>query len=320
MATPHVVGVVSLMLSVNPSLTPAQVTTMLQSTATPFPAGSTLHDVAVRRRHRQRRGGGRGGERRRRRRQARRVRQDLARESGLDRRHVGDACSGARAPDAASYSYCVDTVNDDAVRRLLAERRRQRRPRRVSGLAPGTNYYWQVQATNAAGDTVANGGAWWTFATQAGATPPAAFSKTSPANGARNQGSPSRSGGRRARARPGTSGASRRSAARARSERRADAGGGDGSRRGRRTTGRCTPSTAPARPTPTAAPGGASGRSSVSVRTGGARLRGEASASPGASARASARSRRSACSPWCRRSTSRPSPSRSTGRPRRPRA
>ena len=41
MATPHVVGVVSLMLSVNPSLTPAQVTTMLQATATPFPAGST---------------------------------------------------------------------------------------------------------------------------------------------------------------------------------------------------------------------------------------------------------------------------------------
>ena len=41
MATPHVVGVVSLMLSVNPSLTPAQVTSMLQSTATPFPAGST---------------------------------------------------------------------------------------------------------------------------------------------------------------------------------------------------------------------------------------------------------------------------------------
>ena len=41
MATPHVVGVVSLMLSVNPSLTPAQVTSMLQATATPFPAGST---------------------------------------------------------------------------------------------------------------------------------------------------------------------------------------------------------------------------------------------------------------------------------------
>ena len=40
MATPHVVGVVSLMLSVNPSLTPAQVASMLQATVTPFPAGS----------------------------------------------------------------------------------------------------------------------------------------------------------------------------------------------------------------------------------------------------------------------------------------
>ena len=41
MATPHVVGVVSLMLSVNPSLTPAQVVSMLQATATPFPAGGS---------------------------------------------------------------------------------------------------------------------------------------------------------------------------------------------------------------------------------------------------------------------------------------
>jgi len=38
MATPHVVGVVALMLSVQPSLTPTQVTTILQSTARPFPA------------------------------------------------------------------------------------------------------------------------------------------------------------------------------------------------------------------------------------------------------------------------------------------
>jgi serine protease len=40
MAAPHVTGIVSLMLSVNPSLTPAQVLNILQSTATPFPAGS----------------------------------------------------------------------------------------------------------------------------------------------------------------------------------------------------------------------------------------------------------------------------------------
>jgi serine protease len=40
MAAPHVTGVVSLLLSVNPSLTPAQVVGALKATARPFPAGS----------------------------------------------------------------------------------------------------------------------------------------------------------------------------------------------------------------------------------------------------------------------------------------
>ena len=46
MATPHVVGVVSLMLSANPGLTPAQVTSMLQATATKFPAGDEQQAIA----------------------------------------------------------------------------------------------------------------------------------------------------------------------------------------------------------------------------------------------------------------------------------
>jgi len=41
MATPHVTGVISLMFSVDPSLTPAQVLSILQSTARPFPSGSS---------------------------------------------------------------------------------------------------------------------------------------------------------------------------------------------------------------------------------------------------------------------------------------
>ena len=40
MATPHVAGVVSLMLSQNPALTPAQVKTRLQATARAFPTGT----------------------------------------------------------------------------------------------------------------------------------------------------------------------------------------------------------------------------------------------------------------------------------------
>jgi hypothetical protein len=40
MASPHVAGVIALMLSVKPSLTPAQVRSYLQSSARPFPAGT----------------------------------------------------------------------------------------------------------------------------------------------------------------------------------------------------------------------------------------------------------------------------------------
>ncbi len=40
MATPHVVGVVSLMYSLKPNITPAQVISTLQSTVTPFPSSS----------------------------------------------------------------------------------------------------------------------------------------------------------------------------------------------------------------------------------------------------------------------------------------
>ena len=40
MATPHVAGVVALMLSIKPNLTPDQVTKILVDTAEPFPAGS----------------------------------------------------------------------------------------------------------------------------------------------------------------------------------------------------------------------------------------------------------------------------------------
>ena len=95
MATPHVVGIVSLMLSVNPSLTPAQVTTMLQATATPFPAGSTCTTslcgagianaaAAVAAAN----GGGGGPVK------PGRVREDLACEHGVDRRHVRQPAVG----------------------------------------------------------------------------------------------------------------------------------------------------------------------------------------------------------------------------------
>ena len=57
MAAPHVSGVVSLMLSVNPTLTPAQVAQRLKSAARAFPNRDRrrLHDRPVRGRHRRRR-------------------------------------------------------------------------------------------------------------------------------------------------------------------------------------------------------------------------------------------------------------------------
>ncbi|MEI6179616.1 MAG: choice-of-anchor D domain-containing protein [Chloroflexales bacterium] len=45
MATPHVAGIVSLMLSANPALTPAQVLQILQKTVTPFPVGSDCRGI-----------------------------------------------------------------------------------------------------------------------------------------------------------------------------------------------------------------------------------------------------------------------------------
>ncbi len=96
MATPHVVGVVSLMLSAKPTLTPAQVTTMLQSTATKFPAGSTCTTSTCGAGIVNAAGSSRRCERRRWRRVARagRLQQDCARQPRLDRRNLDDADLG----------------------------------------------------------------------------------------------------------------------------------------------------------------------------------------------------------------------------------
>ena len=91
MATPHVVGVVALMLSKNPSLTPAQVTSLIRSSATPFPSGSSCSTSLCGSGHRQRGGSGDGGGRRRRPDSARCVREDVAGEPRLDLGHLGDA-------------------------------------------------------------------------------------------------------------------------------------------------------------------------------------------------------------------------------------
>ena len=90
------------------------------------------------------------------------------------------------ASGATNYQVCYDTTNDGACAGSWVSAGTATSSA-LSSLAAGT-YYWQVRAQNATGTTDADGGTWWAF-TVAGSTPPAAFAKTSPANGATNLGS-----------------------------------------------------------------------------------------------------------------------------------
>ena len=65
---------------------------------------------------------------------------------------------------ATSYRFCVDTTDDgscspwtDLGSTLMVQ---------VPGFDTGTTYYWQVEAVNGWGATIADGGAWWSFVTQ----------------------------------------------------------------------------------------------------------------------------------------------------------
>ena len=184
MATPHVVGVAALVLSQNPNLTPAQVTSLLRSSATPFPSGSTCSTstcgsgivnagaaVAA---------AGGGGTPTPPGTFAKTSPANLASISGTSTTLQWDSSSGA-----ASYAYCLDQSNDTVcdtgwvgVGSATSVN--------VTGLVQGAKYYWQVRATNPTGTTDADGGTWRTFSTLPASQLPGAFSMSSPANGATN--------------------------------------------------------------------------------------------------------------------------------------
>jgi hypothetical protein len=86
---------------------------------------------------------------------------------------------------ALSYAYCIDTINDNACNASWISNGTTR-IKALSGLTPGTIYYWQASATNTTGTTYADGGitAWWSFVVP---SIPGAFGKSSPTNGATNQ-------------------------------------------------------------------------------------------------------------------------------------
>ncbi len=64
---------------------------------------------------------------------------------------------------ALSYAYCIDTTNNSICDNTWISTGTNLSATLLSGLAPGTPYYWQVRATNGTGTTAANGSAWHTF-------------------------------------------------------------------------------------------------------------------------------------------------------------
>ena len=174
MATPHVSGVASLLFSMNPSLTPAQVLSILQNTAQAFPGGSSC-DTSI---------CGSGIV------DAGAALASIASPpgafaktspaNGATGQSTSPTLSWGTSIAAATYEYCYNSTNDNACTNWI--------PNGAStsagllGLAPNVTYYWQVKALNGAGTTYANGSAtaFWSFTTAV--TPPGAFSKTAPVN------------------------------------------------------------------------------------------------------------------------------------------
>jgi len=184
MATPHVVGIVSLMKSLNPNLTTAQAIQLLQSTVTPFPAGSTCTPalcgpgiinaagaVAATQAAINQPPGAFG---------------KSAPANGATNQATNLTLSWGASTNASSYQYCVDTVNDSACNTTWTSTGTATSAN-VTGLASNTTYYWQVRAVNSLGSVEANGaGAWWSFTTQV-LPAPGAFGKSSPTNGRNNR-------------------------------------------------------------------------------------------------------------------------------------
>jgi serine protease len=163
MATPHVSGVVSLILSANPALTPAQVTSLVQSTARPFPGGSTCAGacgagiidagaaVAAA-------GGGGGGG------TPPGAFGKVSPSNGATGQSTRPTLTWQASAGATSYQVCVDaTLNGqcDTTWAAVAGNSAQ-----ATGLARRTRYEWQVLATNASGTTAANTGTWFSFTTR----------------------------------------------------------------------------------------------------------------------------------------------------------
>jgi FtsP/CotA-like multicopper oxidase with cupredoxin domain len=104
--------------------------------------------------------------------------------NGATDQPLNPTLSWGASSGVTSYEYCYDTTNDNACSGWTNNGTATSVG--LSGLSASTTYYWHVRAVNSFGTTYTNGSssAFWSFTT---GVPPAAFSKSLPANGATNQ-------------------------------------------------------------------------------------------------------------------------------------
>lgn len=81
--------------------------------------------------------------------------------NGAPAEPVDPTLSWESSGSAASYQYCIDTVNNNSCDTSWTSTVATNAG--FTGLTPDTVYYWQVQAVNASGTTAADGGTWWAF-------------------------------------------------------------------------------------------------------------------------------------------------------------
>ena len=160
MATPHVTGIVSLMLSANQSLTPAQVTQLLRSTATPFPAGSTCTTTTC--------GSGianaaaavaaaKGGSA-----PAPGPFSKSSPANGATNQNKSVKLTWGASTGASSYEVCLSTSSTCTSSTSVGAATSA-----TANVSSKKTYWWQVRAKNTVGTTtLANGGTAWSFKTR----------------------------------------------------------------------------------------------------------------------------------------------------------
>jgi serine protease len=159
MAAPHVSGVISLMLSLDPALNPTQILQILQTTARPFlsggscntsicgsgivDAGSALNAIGLP--------------------DPPGAFDKSSPSNGATNQSTSPTLQWGSSNGATSYEYCYDTtsgcINWASVGMNTSVA--------LSGLSNNQTYYWQVRGVNAGGNTLANTGTYWSFTTAA---------------------------------------------------------------------------------------------------------------------------------------------------------